>query len=224
MVQLQAGAGELIHQGHRTGGTGEEVHALRQAAQLISGVCFRHLQMVQATGGQPLEAGPAQVRHIEVGMQTEAEGHRLATGLGLVVDGGDDLQGTAQGADGHAHLKVEGVGRQRLRAGLQRELNAALVVKQGDAPGQVAREPVLLEGDIATGQRQTVAGQVAADGEQHGDATANALAGIREALLVEIENLALVAAPLRHQATTLGHHPQAIATGGVHKLPVGIGR
>ena len=140
------------------------------------------------------------------------------------MDGGDDLQGTVQGADGHAHLKVEGVGRQRLRTGLQRELNPALIVEQGNAPGQVAGEPVLLEGDIATGQRQPVAGQVAANGEQHGDATANALAGIREALLVEIENLALVAAPLRHQAATLGHHPQAIATGGVHKLPVGIGR
>ena len=132
-------------------------------------------------------------------------------------------EGIALWANGHHHLKVKGVGRQRLSAGLQGELNTALVVKQGDAPRQVTGEPVLLEGDIATGQRQTVAGQVAADREQHGDATPDALAGIREALLVEIENLALVAAPLRHQATTLGHHPQAIATGGVHKLPVGIG-
>ena len=113
MLQLQTRSRSLIHQGDRSSRAGEKVHPLWQSAQLACGFSLCHHEVVEALGCQTFEAGATEIGHIEIGMETKTERHRLAVFIGIRNRGGD-LQGTIHRPHRHLHTEAERIVRTSL--------------------------------------------------------------------------------------------------------------
>lgn len=144
------------------------------------------------------------VGDVEVGMEAAGEGQNLiVAGVGVALA---DFEAISLEAIGKGQMEVEGIDGAGLGAAGQFEGEAGVAIGVGvaDGPGEVSREAMLFEAVAVAVVGIGVVGEVAADGEEDGNAAAYTLFGVSEAFGVEIEDVAIANSPVGNESAAFG--------------------